>query len=657
MPNAIMIYIRRLVIFPVWLSTAFAAIKSSEDGTSINIANDRLSFSVAKGTGSVSKLSLDGQNLLGTGRGPYLDCHCVDSGFWTPGNGATYKLFKGVDGLGKDYAGAVMSHNYQNSGKVLEQYWFLRDGETGLHVFSRAKYSNSSVPSGGDLGEMRQLFRPSGSVWTHLSSSDEMYGPLPDTSGAPTVQDASWYVGGKKDHPYVQQVSDYFTKYMFSEVWRDQIVHGMYGDGSKSSDGSAFGSWLVMNSKDTYFGGPTHSDLTVDGIVYNYLVSNHHGNGVPEMVNGFDRTFGPQFYYFNKGPKGTSLKQLRADAAKTTNTDWAAFYDAIAKHVPNLVPSSGRGVFSGTISLPKGVTRALAVLSLSGADFQDNNRNGKAYQYWANIEPSGKVTIPSVKAGIYRLTVYGDGIFGQLEQDQIEIKAGAIKSMTAIWNAESAGAELWRIGSPDKSCGEFRHGDEKDKSKPVQPNQYRLYWAVHDFPNDFPNGVKYTVGNSSLQDFNYVHWSVFGGKANYVRTEPYYKNVNNWTINFDLSQGQIADKKKATFTIQLAGVKTSAGNNDQAGGKAWENLPYNVVVNNKQLETWTIPSEHSSSCAVRSAATCYTTGHKFTFDTAMLKVGTNEFILSLPERATAPESAVLPESVYLQYDALRLEVA
>ena len=26
-----------------------------------------------------------------------------------------------------------------------------------------------------------------------------------------------------------------------------------------------------MNTRDTYFGGPLHSDLTVDGIVYNYL--------------------------------------------------------------------------------------------------------------------------------------------------------------------------------------------------------------------------------------------------------------------------------------------------------------------------------------------------------------------------------------------------
>jgi rhamnogalacturonan endolyase len=364
-----------------------------------------------------------------------------------------------------------------------------------------------------------------------------------------------------------------------------------------------------------------------------------------------------QYYYFNKGAKGTSLQQLRGNAAQTATTDWTSFYDSIAKHVPNLVPSSGRGNFKGTISLPKGATRALAVLALNNNDFQDNNKDDKAYQYWADLDALGSVTIPSVKAGTYRLTVYADDVFGQYEQDNIVIKAGATASVTATWAAESAGTELWRIGTPDKSCGEFRHGNEKDTSKPLQPRQYRLYWAVHDFVKDFPNGVKYKVGSSSLRDLNYVHWSVFGGKANYLRKDPYYTNVNNWTLTFDLNQEQITNRSTATFTVQLAGVKTSAGNNDAAGGKAWENLPYNVVVNGKQLETWTIPSQHSSSCAVRSAATCYTTGHKFKFDADILKGGSNELVLSLPARATAPEDAVLPESVYLQYDALRLEVS
>jgi rhamnogalacturonan endolyase len=64
----------------------------------------------------------------------------------------------------------------------------------------------------------------------------------------------------------------------------------------------------------------------------------------------------------------------------------------------------------------------------------------------------------------------------------------------------------------------------------------------------------------------------------------------------------------------------------------------------------------SSSCAVRSSVSCYNLAHKFEFDAKLLKKGENEIVLSLPYNATNYESAVLPTSVYVQYDALRLEI-
>ena len=71
---------------------------------------------------------------------------------------------------------------------------------------------------------------------------------------------------------------------------------------------------------------------------------------------------------------------------------------------------------------------------------------------------------------------------------------------------------------------------------------------------------------------------------------------------------------------------------------------------------WNIRYYQSSSCAVRSAVICYNIAHKFTFDANMLKEGENTFVLSLPYNGTDYESAVLPPAVYVQYDALRLEV-
>jgi hypothetical protein len=64
----------------------------------------------------------------------------------------------------------------------------------------------------------------------------------------------------------------------------------------------------------------------------------------------------------------------------------------------------------------------------------------------------------------------------------------------------------------------------------------------------------------------------------------------------------------------------------------------------------------SSSCAVRSAVICYNLAHKFLFPASMLKEGENSLILSLPYNGSNYESALLPEAVYVQYDAMRLEV-
>lgn len=649
---------------------AYAEVVATENATALVIQNDRLFARVDKASGAMDAVVLDGQNLLGTRSGSTgifnLDCYCTPKGFWTPGSSQpTYELYSGTDSTGVSYAGIKMSDTYTPTGQILQQYWFLRDGETGLHVFSRIAYYNETTPFLRNLQEFRTLFRPNSDIWTHLATNGKQYAPLPGTAAKKNqvvVQDATWYMGNTPDDPYVQQEADYFTKYTFQDTWRNHDAHGMYADGSRVADNSTFGAWMVMNTRETYFGGPLHSDLTVDGIVYDYMVSNHHGDQTPNITDGFDRTFGPQFFYFNHFPTGTDLQVLREDAVQFANPEWSAeFYDSIAEHVPNYVISKERTTWKLQVDLPKNAKKPIAVLAQNGVDFQDNVFDPKAYQYWAEIDESGHASIPRVKAGTYRLTIYADGIFGQYIQDDVEVRARKIDTTRIKWVEESAGEEIFRIGTPDKSSGEYRHGYELDPTHPLHPEQYRIYWAVYDFIDEFPDGVTFKVGESNVsKDLNYVHWSVFGGYANSLRPESYEGNgnVNNWTILFDLEKSQFHQRQQAIFTIQLAGAKTAAGNTDVFNAsEPHANLAYTVNVNGRDLEPWIIPYYHSSSCAVRSAVICYNIANKFTFDPALLKNGENKIVLSLPFNATDYESAVLPTSVYVQYDALRLEVS
>jgi rhamnogalacturonan endolyase len=285
-------FVQIILLFSIYFGTISGVLNATQDNTQLILANDRLYAAVNKSTGAIYALSLDGQDLLGTlnyvtptpggatgsgnsGIGPYLDCYCIPSGSYTPGSiDPKYQLISGIDSTNTAYGGIVMSETYPPTGQTLEQYWFLRDGETGLHTFSRLAYYNKTTPFLRNLQEFRTLFRPNTPLWTHLLTDAEQYAPLPSKNAIShevTVQDATWYLGNTPDDPYVQQEADYFTKYTFQDTWRDHDVHGMYSDGTTSDDNSTFGAWRVMNTKDTYFGGPLHSDLIVDGIVYNYI--------------------------------------------------------------------------------------------------------------------------------------------------------------------------------------------------------------------------------------------------------------------------------------------------------------------------------------------------------------------------------------------------
>lgn len=645
-----------LLALLVFSADVLAVLTVNETSTQIVIANDRLYVALDKSQGVISGLTLDDQDLLGpvsgsTGIGPYLDCYCTPSGFYTPGSrDPQYQIFQDVDSEGVPYAGVVMGETYAATGQLLEFYYFVREGETGIHNFARLAYYNETTPFLRNLQEFRTLFRPNTELWTHLATNDKTYAPLPSKNAVANevvVQDATWSLLNTPDDPYVTQWADYFTKYTFQAQWRDHRVHGLFSDGSTSDSNNTFGAWLVMNSVDTYFNGPKNSDLTVDGIVYNYIgnrplphpPANRATNNLPSLEPPRQRhpqhhrrlrphlrprkhphsrahTTHPtnqpthQFYYhFNSGRPGTTLQALRAEALPLADPSWnARFYDAIAPHVPNYVPSAGRGTWRGSIALPASSnnrtaawSRPLAVLTASGVDFQDNAADTQAYQYWGDLDVAAgagvaHVEIPRIRAGTYRLTVLADGLFGEYVQDGVVVRAGEVAETNATVVEESAGWELWRIGTPDRSSGEYRHGVERDATRPLRPEQYRIYWARYDFPTDFPEGVRFKVGESKEGvDWNYVHWSSVGGKANAVRNETLFSpTINNWTIVFDAAaaglQRSVEGKNEATFTVQLAGAKTAAGNTDVFNAtQPYSNLPYVVTVNGNELEPWVIP--------------------------------------------------------------------
>ncbi|KAH7872177.1 galactose mutarotase-like protein [Lentinula edodes] len=559
------------------------AIQLNETEYSILLANDVISFGLLKSTSAIQNLTYQNVSLLGTVDGltgqAYTDF--PSNTFTTSGN-SSYEII-----TGQDWAGVIFTDN-DTLGSTVQRLWFLHASEPGVHSFVRLAYYNDTVTSKGELGESRTMFRPNGGPWTHIITNSEQWAPLPGAAAVAevVVQDATWYLGLTPDDPYE---SDYFTKYQFADNQTNK-AHGLFG--YSPDNVTTLGAWWVVNQKDTFFGGPLHGDLMVDGIIYNKQSTNHGGATNPNITNGFDRTFGPQFLYFNHGNQFTTLQELLADAEQFADPSWnAEFYDEIAPYVRGYAPSSVRGTFQATVTVPEGALNPVAVLSANGVEFQ------VATLFPPFLSIDGSVSIPRVKEGWYRLTVIATGIFGEYAQDNIIVSAGKVTSVSATWIAQSAGKELWRIGIPDKTAGEFRNGFERDLTHPNHPAKYRIYWGAWDYPTQFPNGVNFTIGSSNESvDWNYVHWSRFG--PTYIRNET-VTDINQWQINFELEEAPSADSI-ATFTMQLAGVETTAGNTDVASGSN-PNVPILTYVNDQsQPLNWTILAYQSSSCGERS---------------------------------------------------------
>jgi len=82
-----------------------------------------------------------------------------------------------------------MGETYTPTGQRLEQYWFLKEGETGLHTFSRVVYQNETTPFLRNLQEFRTMFRPNHepALFTHFVTNEKFAAPRPDDEGEVVV--------------------------------------------------------------------------------------------------------------------------------------------------------------------------------------------------------------------------------------------------------------------------------------------------------------------------------------------------------------------------------------------------------------------------------------------------------------------------------------
>ncbi len=276
---------------------------------------------------------------------------------------------------------------------------------------------------------------------------------------------------------------------------------------------------FIVNPSIEYLNGPPvmndyggHIDvkasLPADPTLLFIWQSPHFGGKMAQINAGesWSKILGPFLFYCNSGPTPKAMYEdalARAAAErKAWPYEWAVApgYEhkeergSASGHLTVKDPQDGKataaGAWVGLASPPYDIT-----LPKGGKLTIDWQTDGKHYGYWIRADSDGRFTVPNARPGTYNLYAFNNGILGDMCHENVVIQAGKTTELGDLtWTPVRYGRQLWDIGIPDRSAGEFRHGD------------HYWQWGLYGlYPKEFPNDVDYVIGKSDYRtDWNYA---------------------------------------------------------------------------------------------------------------------------------------------------------
>jgi hypothetical protein len=384
------------------------------------------------------------------------------------------------------------------------------------------------------------------------------------------------------------EAGQYSDKFITAQDHGDQRA---WGWSSVGPTGSNIGAWTMTNM-DYSDGGPLKRDVGAYpagyGFVNEIMTGELNQGGDGNLVAGeeWTKVSGPWFVYLNNVPSTVTDPQQAAQAL---------FQDALAQNEaekaawpyrwfvnPNYVPASGRGMVKGRIAIhdPNGAANPTLAGTWVGLEAQPQSTKGifdfqkwqKSYQYWTQADAEGNFTIPNVIAGSnYTLYAFGPGAAGlfisqnqtggnpPLELDlasptfNVSVTGGVTTDLgTVNWTPYRLGPTVFELGYPNRKADKYRHGEDfwAGQTPPKVGYPTGAWGGEMYYPQEFPNGVSYTVGQSRWAiDWNYILPTLQDTASVY--------HPSSGTITFNLASAPPAG---AQASIYLGCAGDSGGN-------------------------------------------------------------------------------------------------
>jgi rhamnogalacturonan endolyase len=416
-------------------------------------------------------------------------------------------------------------------------------------------------------------------------------------------------------------------KYDYSAVQFDIPAFGW------SSTQKHIGLWFVNPSMEYLSGGATKLELTshrdinpgAAPVLLNYWRGSHYGGSICVIASGenWDKVIGPFLIYCNSGdsPEGIwkdALAQASAQA-KQWPYEWVNGVDY--PHVNQRATVVGKFALSDPeAKSPVHLMVGLAHPDYASWDWRSQRINvdwqldAKNYEFWVRGDASGKFRIPAVRPGTYTLHAIADNVLGEFALANIQVKAGQTLDLgTLNWQPVRYGRQLWEIGIPDRTAGEFFHG-----------NHYWQWGLYNEYAKDFPHDVHFVIGQSDW----HKDWNIMQVPRASDQSGRGWGDGTTWSVEFALPE---APTGRATLRVGLAGTEARR---------------INVGINGKQAGV--IDHLLNTTVIHRDADRGYWQERDVSFDASMMKQGKNVLTLSIPAG---------PVTAGIEYDYLRLELA
>ena len=320
----------------------------------------------------------------------------------------------------------------------IEYHFILKNHDSAIYSYI-ISWNNTKHPL--KVNELRTVYRFN-QVLFNWSTNGVRFGRQPSSKEMLTgkkLQDETY----RMKRGALFSNSQIYSKYDYAGYYKDTDFWGQAGDN--------FGAWLITPDKSFYGSGPLNQDLMIhyDGLILNYLFSEHFGKGLNILPTDFKKMYGPWCLYLNNGSFEDVVKR-----SKKEKQAWP--YSWLDDLDYPLELSTVIGQISSAVS-----KKYKIILISNPKDKKTFIERQNSNTYYVETDENGKFSFKKIRPDSYSLYAYAlDGT--DLDEHLLikDILLNQRKLDLGEFEIRPSTKPVWQIGYSSHTTAGFKFSDQ-----------------------------------------------------------------------------------------------------------------------------------------------------------------------------------------------------